>query len=214
MKAFEERKKNKKVLQQKFNLPERDGVFVCGIVSRLSEQKGLDLIVEAIEPMLENFDFQFVVLGAGDSKYMSFFDELDKKHKNVATHLTYDDILPHIIYAGADSIFIPSRFEPSGLTQMEAMRYGAVPIARRIGGLADSVKDVHPETETGTGFVFEKYNHYAFLGAFVRAYETFKYPKVWNEIVRRALNANFSWEKSAKDYVKLFERALDQINRK
>jgi starch synthase len=206
--------RNKKILQQKFNLPERDDVFICGIVSRLSEQKGLDLVMKAMPEMLNNFDFQFVVLGSGSSKYMAFFEDLAKKHKNVATHLSFDDILPHVIYAGADSILIPSRFEPSGLTQMEAMRYGAVPIVRKIGGLSDSVKDVNPQKQTGNGFVFEKYDHFALFSAFTRAYETYKYPEIWQAIVKSAMMANFSWEKSAKDYVRLFERALDQINRK
>lgn len=207
-----ERLKNKAVLQRIFNLPERDDVFLAAIVSRLSEQKGLDLVMEAIPPLLRNFDFQFVILGSGDSKYMAFFDELGKKHKNIATHLSYDDILPHVIYAGADSILIPSRFEPSGLIQMEAMRYGAVPVVRRVGGLADSVEDVDPKNNTGTGFVFEAYDHYAFFGAFVRALETYRYPRVWQDIQKRAMAANFSWEKSAREYVKLFERALNQFH--
>lgn len=213
-KKIGERRKNKKVLQQKFNLPERDDVFVCGIVSRLSEQKGLDLVTETIGPLLENFDFQFVVLGSGDSKYMSFFDELSRTYKNVSSHLTYDEILPHIIYSGADAICIPSRFEPSGLTQMEAMRYGAVPIARSIGGLADSVEDVDPLKGTGNGFCFSNYDRYAFYGAVVRAMETFKYKDIWEGLVKRAMEENFSWEKSAKEYVKLFDRAINQINRK
>ncbi len=208
-----DRKKNKKILQQKFNLPEKEGVFVCGMVGRLNEQKGFDLVMEAIEPLIDNFDFQFVVLGTGDSRYMSFFDEVSKKYRNVATHLSYDAILPHIIYSGADAILIPSRFEPSGLTQMEAMRYGAVPIVRKIGGLADSVKDNDPANNTGNGFTFERYEHHALYGAMVRAMETFKYKDVWDGLVKRSMEENFSWEKSAKDYVKLFERAINQINK-
>lgn len=207
------RKKNKAILQRKFNLPERDDVFILAMVSRLSEQKGFELVMEALEPLLANFDFQFIVLGSGDSRYMTYFEELDRQHENVATHLTYDDILPHVIYAGADAVLIPSRFEPCGLTQMEAMRYGAVPIVRKVGGLADSVEDVDPDRDTGTGFVFNDYTHYALYGAVVRALETFRYPKVWENIVRRAMAMNLSWEKSAKDYVKLFERALNQYKK-
>jgi starch synthase len=213
VKDLDERLKNKKILQQKFNLPEKEDAFVVTMVGRLAEQKGFDLVMEVIEPMLKNFDFQFVVLGGGDSKYLSFFEELDKKYKNVATHLSYDEILPHVIYAGADAIMIPSRFEPSGLTQMEAMRYGVVPIVRHVGGLVDSVEDVDLKNNIGTGFVFDAYDHYALFGAFVRAYETFHYPKVWTEIQKRAMGTNFSWKKSAKEYVKLFERALNQFNK-
>ena len=153
---LDERIKNKKILQQKFNLPEQKDAFVVCIISRLSEQKGIDLVIETIEPLLENFDFQFIVLGTGESRFVSFFNKLDKKYKNVATHLSFDNILPHIIYSGADTILIPSRFEPCGLTQMESMRYGVVPIVRKIGGLADSVKDHTSEKDPGTGFVFEK----------------------------------------------------------
>lgn len=211
-KNLDEKIKNKKVLQQKFNLPEKKDAFVVCIISRFSEQKGIDLVAETIEPLLQNFDFQLIILGTGDSRFISFFSELDKKYKNVATHLSFDNILPHSIYAGADAILIPSRFEPCGLTQMEAMRYGVVPIVRKIGGLADSVKNHVSEDDIGTGFVFEKYNTVAFLGAFIRAYETFKYPKIWQEIQRHAMKENFSWEKSAKEYEKLFLRALSQFN--
>jgi starch synthase len=206
-KNLDERQKNKKILQQKFNLEERKDAFVVAIVSRLSEQKGFDLVTETIKPLLDNFDFQFVVVGSGDSKYMSFFEELDKQYSQVATHLSYDEILPHVVYSGADMILIPSRFEPSGLTQMEAMRYGTVPLVRKTGGLADSVEDYDPSQQTGTGFVFEKYDPYAFFGTFIRAFETHKYPKIWQDIQKRAMAANFSWEKSAKEYVELFKRA-------
>jgi starch synthase len=213
IKNVSERLKNKKILQQKFNLPEKEDAFVVAMVGRLAEQKGFDLVIEVIEPLLKNFDFQIIILGSGDSKYLAFFEELDKRYKNVATHLSYDGILPHVIYAGADSILIPSRFEPSGLTQMEAMRYGVVPIVRHVGGLVDSVEDVDLKNNTGTGFVFEAYDHYALFGAFVRAFETYHYPKIWSEIQKRAMKADFSWEKSAKEYVKLFERALNQFNK-
>ncbi len=211
-KNLSERNKNKKILQQKFNLEERSDVFVIAIVSRLSEQKGLDLVVETIRPLLNNFDFQFVVLGTGESKYLSFFEELDKQYPQVAIHLSYDAILPHVIYSGADMIIMPSRFEPSGLTQMEAMRYGMLPLVRKTGGLADSVEDYDPRSGTGTGFVFEKYDQYAFFGTCIRAFETYKYPAVWKGIQKRAMAANFSWGKSAKEYVELFKRALSQFN--
>ncbi|OGI60923.1 hypothetical protein A2641_00860 [Candidatus Nomurabacteria bacterium RIFCSPHIGHO2_01_FULL_37_25] len=209
---LDERIKNKKILQQKFNLPEKKDAFLVSIIGRLAEQKGINLVADTIEPLLENFDFQFIILGAGESHFADFFGELDKKYKNVATHLSFDNILPHSIYAGADAILIPSRFEPCGLTQMESMRYGVVPIVRKTGGLADSVKDHTSREDPGTGFVFEHYDKYAFLGTFMRAYEIFKYPKIWQEIQKRAMKENFSWEKSAKEYEKLFMRALNQLN--
>jgi len=207
--SLNEKIKNKKILQQKFNLPEKKDAYVVAMVSRLTEQKGLELMLESIEPLLDNFPFQLVILGTGDSRYVSFFDELSKRRKDVSAHLSFDNILPHVIYAGADAILIPSRFEPCGLTQMEAMRYGVVPIARKIGGLLDSVEDNTSESDPGTGFVFENFDRYAFLGAFMRAYEIYKYPKIWRGIQERAMNENFSWRESAREYEKLFLRALN-----
>ena len=208
-KNLKERAKNKEILRQKFNLPQGDNKFILGIVSRLSEQKGFDILMEAIEPMLNNFDFELVVVGQGDSKYMSFFSELEKKYPNIKTHLSYDAILPRAVFAGADAILIPSKFEPCGLTQMEAMRYGAIPIVRKTGGLADSVEDYNPTEQTGTGFVFEKFDKYALFGTMIRALETYKYPKFWEGLQKRAMSANFSWSASAKKYEEIFKKAID-----
>ena len=126
----------------------------------------------------------------------------------MAGHFTYDETLPRLILAGADSILIPSKFEPCGLTQMEAMRYGAAPIVRKTGGLADSVIDYSSREQTGTGFIFEQFDHHAFYGAIVRALETYKYPKFWEGIQKRAMNADFSWTNSAKEYVELFKKTI------
>lgn len=208
-KNLKERSKNKEILRQKFNLPQGDSKFILGMVSRLSEQKGLDILIEAIGPMLDNFNFELVIVGQGDSKYMSFFSELEKNYPNIKAHLSYDAILPHFVFAGADAILIPSKFEPCGLTQMEAMRYGAVPIARKTGGLADSVEDYDPTEQTGTGFVFEKFDKFALFGTMIRALETYKYPKLWEGIQKRAMSANFSWSASAKEYAEIFKKAID-----
>jgi len=210
IKTLDLKTKNKSALQQKFNLPVRDNVPLFGIVSRLTEQKGFGLLMDAAEPLLENFDMQLVVSGSGDGHFMTFFQELAKKYpQKVAIQLNYDEVLTHMIYAGADAIIIPSRFEPSGLTQMEAMRYGAVPIVRKTGGLADSVVDYDPANKTGTGFVFEKFDNRAFYGAMVRAIETYRYPEFWRDIQKRAMKADFSWTKSAREYVGLFKKAIE-----
>jgi starch synthase len=113
-----------------------------------------------------------------------------------------------MIFAGADSVLIPSRYEPCGLVQMESMRYGAVPIVRKTGGLADSVDDYDPKKDAGTGFVFEHYNGFALYGAIMRMLEHYKNPRVWAGIQKRAMMADFSWDNSAREYVKLFERAI------
>lgn len=208
VKSLSERRKNKVVLQRKFNLEEDDSIPIFAIVSRLTSQKGLVLLKDTIEPLLDNYKFQLIVLGTGESIFLSFFTELEKKYKQVATHLSFDNILPHVIYAGADVVLIPSKFEPSGLTQMEAMRYGALPLVRKTGGLADSVIGYDPCEEVGTGFTFEKYDKYAFFGAFVEAIQTYKYKDIWTQIQKRAMAANFSWDKSAVEYVGLFKKAI------
>lgn len=208
-KNLKERAKNKEILRQKFNLPQGDNKFVLGMAGRLSEQKGFDILMEVIEPILNNIDFEMVIIGAGDSKYMSLLSELEKKYSNIKTHLSFDAILARLIFAGADAVLIPSKFEPCGLTQMEAMRYGAIPIVRKTGGLADSVEDYNPTTQTGTGFVFENFDKYALFGAMIRVFETYKYPKFWEGIQKRAMAANFSWSSSAKKYEEIFKKAID-----
>ncbi len=209
VRSLKERQKNKLYLQRKFNLEENVDIPIFAIVSRLSGQKGLDLLADTIEPLLTNYKMQLIVLGTGESRYLSFFGDLDKKYEQVGTHLSFDRALPHTIYAGADVIMVPSRFEPSGLTQMEAMRYGALPLVRKTGGLADSVEQYCPINKTGTGFVFENYDKFAFFGAVVQAIETFKHKDNWLGIQKRAMAANFSWSKSAKEYVDLFNKAIN-----
>lgn len=208
VKKIKDRQKNKTVLQRKFNLEEEQRTPLVAIVSRITEQKGMDLVTETIVPLLDNFKFQFIILGSGDSKYLGFFAELEKKYAQVATHLSFDNTLPHVVYSGADIVLVPSRFEPSGLTQMEAMRYGALPLVRKTGGLADSVIDYNENNKEGTGFVFERYDKYAFFGAFVRALETYKHPAEWIALQKRAMTTDFSWKKSAKEYVSLFKKSI------
>ncbi len=208
---LELRKKNKMELQKRFNLPQNACKFVDGIVSRLDDQKGFDPPFYSLETMLRELNTQLVVVGSGDAKYMSFFGETAKKFpEQVAAHLSFDAVLPHLIFGGADAILIPSKFEPSGLTQMEAMRYGAVPIVRRTGGLADTVDDYKQDSnEAGTGFVFENFSSQALSMAFVRAYETYRHPFLWKSFQQRAMSMDFSWEHSAREYAKLFGKAVD-----
>lgn len=209
LKNLDNRSKNKKALQEKFGLEVDDRIPLFGIVSRLTNQKGFNLLMDSAEPLLNNFNFQLIVLGSGDGHLMGFFGDLAKKYPDkVGAHLSYDETLPHWIYGGADCILIPSKFEPSGLTQMEAMRYGAVPLVRKTGGLADSVFNYNPEDQSGTGFVFENFDHYSFFGAMVRAIETYRYPNIWKKIQKRCMKEEFSWDKSAVKYSELFEKAL------
>jgi len=206
---FAERMKNKSVLQEKFGLAENKDAFILAIVSRLTKQKGLDLLPNVMDTILRELPVQLVIVGDGESDLMGYFRELAEKHKGrVSAHLQFDPVLPHIVFAGADSVLIPSRFEPCGLTQMEAMRMGAIPIVRKTGGLADSVEDYDPSHELGTGFVFEKFDSMSFLIAVVRAYETFRDKKAWAKLAVRAMEKDFSWDKSAKKYAQFFAEAI------
>ncbi len=211
-----QRKKNKIALQKEFGLPEGEERFVIGMVSRLSEQKGFDILLEALTHFLPSFpETQFIVIGGGEEKYASALRELRKRFpKQVGAHLMPNFTLPRLLFAGSDAIAVPSQFEPSGLTQLEAMRYGAIPVVRKTGGLADTVLDIDVEEGSGTGFVFEEYNPWALFAELVRAYETFKYPKVWEALVKRAMSADFSWEASARRYGELYRKAIQLKQRK
>lgn len=210
IKTLDGRLENQIALQKQFGLPATKGdVFVVGMVSRMDEQKGFDLVTQAISPLMENINFQFIIVGEGNPGYRSYFEELKAKYPDrVGTHFSFDARLPRLIFGGADAVLIPSRFEPSGLVQMEAMRYGCIPIVRKVGGLADSVTDFNPEKGEGTGFVFDKYDAFSLTIAIVRASELYRQKKEWTKLMKRAMAEDFSWEHSAKEYVKLFEMAV------
>lgn len=208
--SLAKRAKNKKELQSRFGLPVDKDVPVIGIASRFVEAKGFDLFPDILDSLLREFKFQLVILGSGDAKYMGYFKDLtDRFPKQVSAHLTFDPILPRTIFSGADMILVPSRFEPCGLVQMEALRYGAVPIVRKTGGLADSVVNFDPRTEEGTGFVFEDFNPLSFAMAITRALEHYRNPPVWKKIQKQAMEANFSWDHSAAEYSRIFDTLLD-----
>ena len=209
------RAKNKSALQSHFGLPEKKDAFLMGVVSRLDHQKGLDMLTSITETLLHELPIQLVVVGEGDRGIMSYFKELEEKFpQQVATHLKFDNILPHKVFAGADVVLVPSKFEPCGLIQMEAMRYGAIPVVRKTGGLADSVDNFNPEKNTGTGFVFERPDPHSLLVTTIRAYETFRHKKVWQKLQERAMNKDLSWERSAEQYDKLFTKALQLYSHK
>lgn len=200
--------RNKIELQARFGLEENKQAFLVSIASRLREQKGFDLMFEVTDMLLRELNIQFAVLGAGEGKYMGFFQELEKRFPGrVGTHLAFDDVVPHLIHGGTDAVLIPSKFEPAGLLQLEAMRYGAIPIARKTGGLADTVEDFSPQNNTGTGFVFRDFDAQAMMVAIVRAYENFRQKSTWRDIQKRAMSKDFSWDNSAQQYAHLLTLA-------
>ena len=213
-KKLKHRAKNKPVLQQKMGLPVVDK-FLLGFVGRLDSQKGIDLPLQTADSLFDNLDMQLVLLGEGDNQYKLALQELQQKYPDKeAVNLSFGAMeTPRTIYAGADAVIVPSLFEPSGLVQMEAMRYGSIPIVRRVGGLADSVSDYTPGEGKGTGFVFGKFDANAFLIAVVRAYETFRNKNEWEKLIGRAMAEDFSWSKSAQEYINLFKTAMGLHNK-
>lgn len=202
------RQENKVDLQKEFSLEVSQHTPLLAIVGRLDDQKGLDLVMETIDFILKECKVQLVVCGPGDNRHRDFFANLEKEHPGmVGTHLMFDAVLPRKIYAGADMILMPSKYEPGGIVALEALRYGCVPIVRSTGGLADSIVDYDPTLSTGTGFCFKNYSGMSFLTAVIRALETYKNKPVWKKIVTKAMEQDFSWDKSAKKYLDLYKRA-------
>ncbi|MBM3307097.1 MAG: glycogen synthase [Candidatus Eisenbacteria bacterium] len=180
---------------------------VVGIVSRLADQKGLDLIREIADEMI-GLDLALAVLGTGDRAYHEFLTGLAAKYRGrVSVDLRFDDELAHWIEAGSDMFLMPSRYEPCGLNQMYSLRYGTVPVVRETGGLADTVTDYDASKNTGTGFSFREYRADALLSALRRAVGTFREPDRWAGIVRRGMQLDLSWAASALRYARLYEDA-------
>lgn len=207
--TLDRREVNKLALQQRFGLPQNKDVFVAGIVSRLTRQKGFSLLLPVIEPFLRDSKSQLIVVGTGDTELMTYFQDLEKKYpEQVRAHLQFFEA-SHLVFAGSDVILVPSLYEPSGLIQMEAMRYGAIPVARRVGGLADTIEDYSPITRKGSGFLFDEFDPIIFLIAFTRALVNWRHRRVWLKLQQTAMQKDFSWEHSAREYVKMFKKAID-----
>lgn len=206
--TLEKRAKNKLALQQEANLNVDAAVPLIGIISRLTDQKGFDILGDVIDHLLD-LDLQFVLLGTGDPHYHEMFSRVAQAYSGkAAVFLTFNAELAQKIYAGSDVFLMPSRFEPCGLGQMIAMRYGSVPVVRATGGLADTVKDFDPQTGEGNGFSFEPYDRWALFAAIVRAVENYKYKDTWHKLQVKGMTADFSWNASARKYVDLYYRAL------
>jgi starch synthase len=181
---------------------------VIGMVTRLAEQKGLDLVLEALPGILAD-GCQLVLLGSGDPGLEAAFTESARRHPGqVAIRIGYEADLARRIYACADCFLMPSRYEPCGLGQLIALRYGAAPIVRRTGGLTDTVTELDPARRTGTGFAFDAFTVEALLDAVHRATSAYRQPALWKALMRNAMTADFSWEASAREYVTLYAKAL------
>lgn len=197
---------NKQMLQKALGLEERKDVPLIGIVSRLVDQKGFDLIAHVLDELLE-LDIQLVVLGAGEYKYEEMFRYAAAHHHGkVSVNLKYDGVLAQRIYAGADMFLMPSLFEPCGLSQLFSLRYGTVPIVRETGGLNDTVKSFNEMTGAGDGFTFSSYNAHEMLFAVKRAIQYFHKKEIWEKIIKNGMTQDFSWKRSAEEYINLYMR--------
>ncbi len=202
------RARNKRHLQEESDLPVDENIPLFGFIGRLTEQKGIDLLTDAAEKMVRHLGAQLVILGTGEQRWQEIVENAARTHpRNIRAYLTFNNPMAHHIYGGVDMLLMPSRFEPCGLNQMIALHYGAIPVVREVGGLADTVHDYDPRTDEGNGFSFRPYDSTALYTAMVRAVENWKHRDTWRRLQVRGMTADFSWERSAKQYVDVYYRA-------
>lgn len=198
-------------LQQEMQLPQQAETAVLSLISRLTDSKGFDLINGLVETLLENHNIQLVFLGTGELRYHERLSTLRARFpQQIAFAPTFNKRLAHKIYAGSDMFLMPSRYEPCGLGQLLAMRYGSIPIVRATGGLADTVRDYNPITGQGNGFVFNTYNAYELYGTIIRALEYYRTPTKWAELVKQAMSEDYGWERPAQRYIELYHLAIQR----
>ena len=204
--TIERRVENKIALQRKGGLPQNSDIPLFGMVSRLDEQKGIDLLLQAIDPFITETRAQLVILGEGREHYHKLLAEVALKYTDrISVFIAYDERFARLIYGGCDIFLMPSRFEPCGLGQLIAMRYGAIPVVRHTGGLVDTVKDM--AEGSGNGFVFQNYNALEMLEAIKRAEESFYHQAEWQNLMRQNMKLDFSWKASARKYEEIYLRA-------
>ena len=205
------RTENKLVLQREFSLPKNPTMPVFALSGRMDAQKGIDLVMEALPRLLANYQFQLVVLGGGAENYRQFFQNLAVSHPDrIGVHLLPNFSLPRKIFAGADVMLMPSKFEPGGIVAMEAMRYGAVPLVRRTGGLGDIITDFDPGTGIGNGLSFREFDPWALYGAMVEALTIYKDWDCWKRLVVNCMRSDYSWDYVAREYDELYRSLLSK----
>ena len=193
-------------LQAVFSLPPNPDIPLIGMVSRLTAQKGFDLLEKALDSLLSR-DLQLILLGTGERKYQEPFLKAAAQHPDkLAVKIDFSEGLSHKVIAGSDMFLMPSRYEPCGLTQMYSLKYGTIPIVRASGGLKDTVEEFNPRTQKGNGFVFVPYEAADFLAAVDRALSIFLQQNNWQSLMRNAMASDFSWTKSANAYLNLYRR--------
>ena len=202
---------NKAELQKQFGLPQESDTYLLGIVSRLTNPKGFDLVTYVMEELLNTAKIQVIVLGTGEYQYEESFRYFENKYPDkLKAYIGYSEEIAHKIYASCDAFLMPSLFEPCGLSQLVSMRYGTLPIVRETGGLKDTVTPYNEYEQTGTGFSFANYNAHEMLNTIRYTLQIYyDHRKEWDAMVKRAMNTDFSWERSAGLYEELYEKLLD-----
>jgi starch synthase len=198
---------NKKFLQKKIDLPVNKDVPILCTTSRVTFQKGFNLILKIIDSLLK-LDIQLIFMGDGNKEYIQPIKKLQKKHGDKLIWLPFDQKKENLLYAAADLFLLPSNHEPCGINQLIAMRYGCIPVVHEIGGLYDTVDNFNPATGQGTGFTFETEDETLFYAAIIRALENYKHKKVWRSLVKRAMKQSTSWEIPARKYVELYKKVI------
>ncbi len=202
----EKRRFNKVALQEEAGLEIKKDAFLVAMVTRLVEQKGIDLVLQILERFLSYTNAQLIVLGTGDRYYETQFWEVSYRFRGrISVQLLYNDALSRRVYAGSDAFLMPSKFEPCGISQMLAMRYGSVPIVRRTGGLVDTVSFYDPTNQTGTGYCFDRYEPLDLYTCLIRCWEGFRHQNEWKKLQKRCMEQDFGWHNSAIEYIKIYK---------
>jgi len=211
---FQRKRENKRRLLEVTHLPVEDRTPVIGMVGRLVEQKGLDILAGILDTFLKENEVRIVVLGSGQPEYETLLKKAARRFpKKLAVSTGFDEPLAHLIEAGSDFFLMPSRYEPCGLNQMYSMRYGTIPIVRRTGGLADTVEEFNPERGTGSGFVFTDYSPGALRAALERALAAYQHTSAFKALITRVMRRDFSWAHSARKYIEAYEWARAERTR-
>ena len=202
--SLQDKYTNKEMLQKEMGLKVDRSIPMFGMISRLADQKGADFVADIIGKML-NMKTQFVLLGTGDNKYHVIFEKIARKYPlNASISLKFDAVLAQKIYAASDMFFVPSRYEPCGLSQMISFKYGTIPVVRQTGGLKDTVQEFDPKTGVGTGFTFIEPRSEDLLSAVKKSLLVYKDKPLWASLVKSVMGLDYSWKASAKEYINLF----------
>lgn len=195
-------------LQEQFGLPRNPQIPLLAMISRLTEQKGFDLIASIIDELMAR-EVQFVLLGTGEEKYHQLFQKIHQRFpQQMGLRITFDNGLAHKIEAGADCFLMPSRYEPCGLNQIYSLRYGTVPVVRATGGLDDTIEDFDPSTGRGNGFKFKEYSPAGLMATLERALRAYAQKDLWRSLMLQGMAADFSWQKSAKRYEQVYQETI------